>query len=182
MKDFAKVLMSSLIGTMLGYGLASRAPMTAAEAERVETKELVVLGDAGRPVARIAARSGGAVLEIYDGTGSKAVELGFEEPGSSGFLRFLNRNGRVLAGLNSSAPKGAATLYLGDEDLQGRIAVGAIRTDLEEPIKEWGIEILGRGFPVPVFSLLTMPGRAPNTWRTGIRITKEDGKAWTAPN
>jgi len=49
----------------------------------------------------------------------KAVELGVEEPESSGFLRFLNRDGRVLAGLNSSAPKGAATLYLGDEALRG---------------------------------------------------------------
>jgi len=182
MNDFAKVLMSSLIGTMLGYALASRAPIAATEAQRVETKELVVIGEAGRPVARIAGRSGGAVLEIYDGTGNKAVELGFEEVGSSRFLRLLNRDGRVLAGLSSSAPKGAATLYLGDEDLQGRIVVGAIRTDVEEPINDWGMEIQRRGSPVPAFSLFTMPGRAPNTWSTGIRIIKEDGKAWTAPN
>jgi hypothetical protein len=182
-RDLTNVVLASLIGGLLGYTLASRAQeASAADVRRIETKELVVLGDNGQPAARILARSGGASLEFYDSGGSKAVELGFEESQSMRFLTFLDHDGRILAGLNSSAPKGEATLYLGDGSLQTRMVIGAIRSDVEEPITDWGFQIRTPGSVIPVFSILTRPGRASKRWEAGIRILKEDGKVWTAPH
>lgn len=186
MKQFMSVVAASLIGTVLGYNFSSiPTSVRAAAPPRIETKELVLLDDNGRPAARLSARNGGAVLQFYDGDGKTAVEIGAEVSGSLRFLRFLGSEGGLLAGLNSSPPLGGATLYLGDQRFQARIAVGALRSDVQPSmlgIDEWGIRIRRPGFVQPVFSVVTMPGISPDKWETGLRIMRGDGKFWAAPN
>jgi hypothetical protein len=185
-KYFVSMVAASLIGTLLGFCLAPR-PVTvnAADSPRIETRELVLLGDHDKPAARLVARNGGAILQFYDSQGSTAVEVGFDASQQFRFLSFLDHNGWSLASLNSSPPKGESSLVLGDQTFIGRMIIGAIRSDVPSTTigtDEWGIEIRRPGHVVPVVSIMTGPGSLPSKWRGGIYILRENGKAWTAPN
>jgi hypothetical protein len=183
MKNLMAVFGAAALGAFFGYSVASqRTSVRAAAPTRIEGREFVLRDESGHVAARLSTQNGMTALRFYDNTSGPALEVGVGVSQSSRYIHLFGKDGRLSAALNSQAPNGEATLYLGDEGLQARIIVGALRTDLEANSgpKEWGLQIRRPGSTQSVFSLVSKAAGNTGHWDTGLRILREDGTEWFA--
>lgn len=149
---------------------------------RLETRELVILDERGRPAARLKSDSEGTELQIYAGSLNPAISLGVSGHPPFRFLRFLGEGGEPVAGISSAPPDGHATLVLGDTRAI-RAVLGALPdTDipLNLPVEEWGLR-----FPKPhshdAFVSIHVDTEDPKKPRVGMGLLRPDGTTWVAP-
>src|SRR5689334_12770541 len=128
MRHILVTLCAALIGAFIGARLASRQPGVAASSlDRIETRELVILGADNTPVARLQSIHGDTTLRFYDHGSEPPIEFGLDGRNKTRFLHVFAPDGKVVAALNSLGPNGGATLTLGDTRREARLILGALR-------------------------------------------------------
>lgn len=170
----------AIIGSLLTTSLNSSRMGTNAA---IQTRDLTILDEHSRPAARLTSLAGKTVLRFYSAQSTPALEVGVEQNGSSRFVRFFANNGRMVAALNSVAPNGESTLYLGDERWATRVIIGAMLTDLD-PQRDaasdnWGLEFRKPGSNENLFNVLVRSSPTSARVTAALRLMQSDGRLWT---
>lgn len=182
MRNLLLVFASAAAGAVVGSvtsGYLRNAPVLPPE---LRTKELVIVGENGRPAARLAAAEGQTVLQFYNPDSSPRLTLGIDKAGSE-FLDFFGANGHQSAAL-VSLPNQDSALYLGDYRWQARVILGALN-DSDVPSSKrsgmWGLFLQAPDSRQRLFSAGVFKTTDENA-TAGISILRENGKLWTAPS
>jgi hypothetical protein len=148
---------------------------------RIEAREFVLLNASGQVAARLSSEKGITGLRLFAGGSEPALEVGISESHDSRYITLFGKNGRITAALNSVAPDGGGTLYLGDDNWQARIMLGALRSDTpgREP-DDWGFLFRSPGSNQSLFSLVANHVPDTNRWITGMQMLRGDGTEWSA--
>jgi hypothetical protein len=148
-------------------------------------RELVLVDENNKPAASLTSQKGRTVLAFFNAADKRQVELGFDQKSDEGFLYLLEKGGqRVNAALTSAPPHSEGTLALGDDFWQGKVVLGALRTDVVDPDArgdhdDWGLELHRSGNPYPDISLLAPPRASGSS--VGISLRRANGTYWAAP-
>ncbi|MBL8179289.1 MAG: hypothetical protein JNK48_31720 [Bryobacterales bacterium] len=170
-------------GGVSGYWLGARFTTERTPHPRIEAQEFVLMSEQRKPVARLYSRKSETALSFHAENGEVALEIGCDRKQTNRFLRFHGRQGRVLVALNSLAPYGAATLYLGDEQYAARIIAGAQFSDVADPQGSrdpgWGIRLRGYASSRPLFEVRAVPDNSPYQRGAVLNIKRLGGEDWS---
>jgi hypothetical protein len=182
MKQILLTAAAACVGAIAGITFMTALP-SRSEAfgtpQIMRTRQLEVVDEKGGVAARIRSDKGRAVLEFLSGE-RPVIQIGTED-GSARFVRLFGPDGRVVAAINSLAPDGASTLYLGDTRQEARIVLGALMPGdipTSAPADDWGIQIRQ---PRSLEPLLTILAKTANESRSTIalRMRRSDGRVWS---
>jgi hypothetical protein len=152
---------------------------------RIQTRELVLVDESGRPAATLSSSNGTTVLRFVE-KGKPVIEVGASSQPPFRFVRFLGEDGTVLSALNSVGRSGEASLYMGDQRSQSRVILGALASDMvggqhqqKEGTDEWGLVLRDpRSRRSIVSAIVRSLPESPA--EPGIRIVRPDGSVWRA--
>lgn len=184
MKQFSTIVvaastgavMTLLLSGLLGYRRGS------VPAERIEAREFVLLDENNQRAAVLESIGGRSALRFYGDKSAPALELGVEKSRTVRFLRFIGKDNRVLAALNSLPPNGETALYLGDERWGARIILGALETDMPATtgVNDWGLRFRELNSTQPLFGVLVQYDDDPRRRSTAaIGLLRRDGTRWS---
>ena len=169
------------VGVVLGCVLALHLKAYAPELRRLVTSELVIVNEHDEPVVKLGSSGGHTVLQFLGERSQPALEIGVDQMKTVRFIRFFGRGESVLAALNSNAPTGQSTLYLGDERREARVIMGALPTDVvaSDGTEDWGLEFRAPGSLRPLFNVvLKSPGNEKQS-TAALSLIRSDGQVWT---
>ena len=182
MKAAYVAFLSSLGGAVVGFYLCtSLANSSRAPHAKLEAREIVLVGEDGKPAARLHSSEGRTLLSFYSDHQSLALEMGADRRKEDRYLRFFGTGGNVPVALNSIPPLGSGTLYLGDVRAEARIVIGGLQTDV--PIDpsvgtDWGISVREPGFTRPLFQVIAPPGTSGLPESVSVTAKRADGSEW----
>ncbi len=175
-------LCAGLLGGVAGSAVThylNRSP--ALQVDSIVTRELQLRDAEGRVRARLFTQDGQTTLALFDKqTRSPSIELSAGGYGNPRRLTFFGAQGGIVAALNSLAPWGEATVYLGDERAGTRLLLGSIRSDVESVsgVNEWGLRIGIPGSEEAAVNILARTQQPSRTTNPVISITRANGTKW----
>jgi hypothetical protein len=183
MKQFSTIVVAAATGAIVAFLLSGllgyrRGSVPAA---RIEAREFVLLDENNQRAAVLESIGGRSALRFYAGNSAPALELGVEKSRTVRFLRFIGKDHRVLAALNSLPPNGETTLYLGDERWGARFILGALETDIPATtgVNDWGLVFRRLGSTESLFNVHVQYDDDPRLRsKAAISLLRRDGTLW----
>ncbi len=182
MKQFLFTSFSIALGIVLGTWVVAGQNVTAPDGSfnKLEAKEIVLIDDAGNPLARLGTEGNRVSLVFLDSEKQPAVEIGTQPDENTRYLTFYGQDyARVLASL-SSGPDGRSTLTLGDEGWENRVILGALSEDMVgRPLDGFGLLLPNFEHPIgpPMFSVEVL--ESEGKMDALMRLMQSDGTYWT---
>ena len=108
--------------------------------ERIDTKQLLLLDEIGRPAIRMQTLQNGTKMEFLANGNIPILTLRVDRDTLAGLIEFTGMAGRHIAGFQVR-PNSESELFLGDKDMEGRVILGAPGTDEGDQTEMWGLQI-----------------------------------------
>ena len=183
MKPLVMVVIAAISGavggSLISWNTVRAQPL---KITTIRTGELVLVDENDKPAARLSTVGGETTFRLYMANSQPGIEIGVDRLRGVKYINLLNGRGRPAASLKSLPPNGESDLVLGDERWDGRITLGALRTDTDfgkSAIDDWGLEVRGPSSRTPLVSILVSSVGVRS--RAGFNIARVDGTRWTAP-